>query len=67
MGCDIYITGKVETIHGAIKAEITIYLGQFWQLTGGMLRAEPYKVKVLKQGTSCTTMDSLRYCQYIQP
>ena len=64
-GCDI--TSKVGTKHAAIKADPTAYLGRFGkhinedELFDAVLQAEHYLVKVLKQGTPCTTMDGLRY------
>ena len=67
-GCDI--TSKVGTKHGAIKADPVKYLSQFGkesseaQLCVMVSKAEEYLVKVLKQGTSCKTMDSLRAWQY---
>ena len=67
-GCDI--TSKVGTKHAAIKADPTAYIGRFGkhinedELFDAVLQAEHYLVKVLKQGTPCTTMDGLRYWQY---
>ena len=67
-GCDI--TSKVGTKHGAIKADPVKYLSQFGkesseaQLCVTVSKAEEYLVQVLKQGTSCKTMDSLRAWQY---
>ena len=34
------------------------------QLFDNMLLAEHYLVKILKQGTSCTTVDDVHYWQY---
>ena len=63
MGCDV--TTKVGTKHAVIKADPLVYLGQFWgPIVWYHVASRTPIVKVLKLGTSCTTMDGLRYWQY---
>ena len=63
MGC--VKTSKVGKKHAVIKADTMVYLGKFGkqineaELFDIMLLAEHCLVKVLKQGTPCTTMDDL--------
>ena len=69
-GCDV--TSKFGTKQAALKANPTKYLEQFGKITGDLnteiiiRQAEQYLVKVLKHGSSCTTVDELLYAIYHQ-
>ncbi len=57
-GCDY--TSKVDTNAAARKANIQL-IKEFSTILD-LEKAEEYVVQVMKLGTDCKTMDSLRYC-----